>query len=183
MIARRGGATLPVAPTAPVRSAVTTLAAMGSTGLLPIGEVSARTGLSIDTVRFYEQQGLMINPVRRDAGGRRLYGDDEVGWLGICRRLRASGMALPDIQEYARLVREGTGTEPDRFEILRRHEQSVRMQIDTLRDALGVIEEKVRIYQSAMEEGTADQMFIHDEIDDRVLGAHRDRMRETAPHD
>lgn len=88
-------------------------------------------------------------------------------------------MALPEIQEYARLVGEGAGTEPDRFEILRRHEQSVRTQIDTLRDALGVIEEKVSIYRSAMEEGTANQMFIHEGIDDRVLGAHRDRTREA----
>ncbi|MET8630680.1 MerR family DNA-binding transcriptional regulator [Kitasatospora sp. NPDC004669] len=33
------------------------------------GEVAARTGLSMDNLRFYEREGILANPVRRGAGG------------------------------------------------------------------------------------------------------------------
>lgn len=58
---------------------------MGSTGeSLTIGEVSRRTGLSIDTLRFYEREKLLPAP-ERSATGRRIFREGEVRrpcWLG-----------------------------------------------------------------------------------------------------
>lgn len=135
-----------------------------------IGEVSARTGLSVDTLRFYEREGL-FPPVDRTSGGRRVFSDDDVAWIGICKRLRASGMPLTEIANYAALVRAGPGNEPRRLEVLQRHEAEVRSQIGVLQEALDLIALKVRAYNSALEKGSAGSLFIRDSDDDAYLAA------------
>lgn len=126
---------------------------------LTIGEVSARTGLSTHTLRFYEQEGLFVEPVQRDAAGRRVFTDQEVGWLKVCTRLRSSGMSLPDIRRYAELVREGAGNEAERFDLLRQHEAKVTRQMAELQEALDVIRWKVALYQEHLTAGSADTLW------------------------
>jgi len=126
---------------------------------LSIGEVSAQTGLTAHTLRFYEQEGLFFAPVRRNAAGRRMFTEEEVAWLKVCVKLRSSGMPLPEIHRYAQLVREGSGNEAERFEILRRHEAKVRQQVVDLQEALGVIQAKVELYSRHLAAGTADRLW------------------------
>ena len=121
---------------------------------LTIGDVAVRTGLSIDTLRFYEREGLMISPVRRRSG-RRAYDDADVAWLGICRRLRESDMPLAEIRHFADLVRQGPGNETERLDLLRRHEERVRARMTALADALHVISDKVETYAEHVARGTA----------------------------
>lgn len=130
-----------------------------STATLSIGEVSARTGLSTHTLRFYEQEGLFVDAVRRDAAGRRTFTEHEVGWLRVCAKLRSSGMSLPDIRRYAELVREGPGNEAERFDILRQHEAKVRQQVADLQEALAVIRAKVSLYADHLAAGSADALW------------------------
>lgn len=126
---------------------------------LTIGQVSALTGLSTHTLRFYEQEGLLA-PVRRDAAGRRVFVQQEVEWLRVCMKLRSSGMPLPEIHRYAQLARQGAGNEAERLEILRRHEERVRQQVADLQEALDVIHHKVEIYLEHLAAGTADQLWL-----------------------
>ena len=126
---------------------------------LTIGEVSSLTGLSAHTLRFYEREGLFVEPVRRNAAGRRVFGEQEVNWLRVCAKLRSSGMALPDIRRYAELVRQGEGTEAERFEILRGHEAKVTQQLADLQEALDVIRFKVALYAKHLEAGSADTLW------------------------
>ena len=126
---------------------------------LTIGEVSALTGLTTHTLRFYEQEGLFFAPVRRNAAGRRVFTREEVEWLKVCTKLRSSGMPLPDIRHYAQLVLEGPGNEAERFEILLRHEAKVQQQVADLQEALGVIHRKVELYAKRLSAGTADQLW------------------------
>ncbi|WP_432841255.1 MerR family transcriptional regulator [Dactylosporangium sp. CA-092794] len=127
---------------------------------LTIGEVSAMTGLTTHTLRFYEQEGLFFAPVRRNAAGRRVFTEDEVEWLRVCTKLRSSGMPLPEIRRYAQLARDGAGNEAERFEILRRHEAKVRRQVADLQEALAVIHAKVEIYAGHLAAGTADRLWL-----------------------
>jgi DNA-binding transcriptional MerR regulator len=126
---------------------------------LTIGQVSALTGLTTHTLRFYEQERLFFAPVRRDAAGRRVFTGEEVEWLKVCAKLRSSGMPLPEIRRYAELVVAGPGNEIERFEILRRHEAKVQQQVDDLQQALGIIHAKVEIYARHLSAGTADQLW------------------------
>jgi DNA-binding transcriptional MerR regulator len=65
---------------------------------LAIGEVCERTGLSPRTVRYYEELGLLPG-VRRRAGGRRVYGPDELERLRFIQRLKALGLPLAEIRD------------------------------------------------------------------------------------
>jgi DNA-binding transcriptional MerR regulator len=126
---------------------------------LSIGQVSALTGLTTHTLRFYEQEGLFVAPVRRNSAGRRVFTEEEVEWLKVCTKLRSSGMPVPEIRNYVQLVLAGPGNETERFEILRRHEAKVRQQVADLQEALGIIHTKVEIYAKHLAAGTADQLW------------------------
>jgi DNA-binding transcriptional MerR regulator len=126
---------------------------------LTIGEVSALTGLTTYTLRFYEQEGLFFAPVRRNAAGRRVFTEEEVEWLRVCMKLRSSGMPLPEIRHYAQLVLDGAGNEAERLEILRPHEAKVQQQVADLQEALHIIHRKVEIYARHLTAGSADRLW------------------------
>lgn len=64
---------------------------------LPIGEVAARSGVSVDTLRFWEREGL-IDPPGRTAGGRRAYDESVLDLLEVITSLRAVGFGLDDVR-------------------------------------------------------------------------------------
>jgi DNA-binding transcriptional MerR regulator len=66
--------------------------------LLEIGAVCRETGLSARTIRYYEEMGLLPG-VRRRAGGRRVYGADELERLRFVQRLKTLGLSLAEIRE------------------------------------------------------------------------------------
>jgi DNA-binding transcriptional MerR regulator len=65
---------------------------------LTIGALCARLALSARTVRYYEELGLLPG-VRRRAGGRRVYGPDELERLRFIQHLKALGLSLAQIRE------------------------------------------------------------------------------------
>jgi DNA-binding transcriptional MerR regulator len=65
---------------------------------LTIAAVCQQTGLSPRTLRYYEELGLLPG-VRRRAGGRRVYGRNELQRLRFIQRLKALGLRLAEIRE------------------------------------------------------------------------------------
>ena len=120
---------------------------------MSIGEVASRTGLSVHTLRMYEREGLLAGEVRRDERGRRVYSAWDVEWLSNCVKFRASGMPLATIGRLARLVREGTGNEVQRLELLREHRRQITEQIARLQDCLALIDGKVAAYERHLAAG------------------------------
>jgi DNA-binding transcriptional MerR regulator len=119
-----------------------------SPAVMGIGQMAERTGLSVHTLRFYEREGILANPIRRGPGGRRFYTDDDAEWLTVCVNLRATGMPIPAIRQYTGLVRGGDGSAEEVLELLRRHQARVLAQMDTLRQCLDLISHKVLMYES-----------------------------------
>jgi DNA-binding transcriptional MerR regulator len=66
--------------------------------LLSIGELGTEVGLSVRTIRYYEELGLLPG-VRRRASGRRVYGGEELERLRFIQRLKALGCSLSEIRE------------------------------------------------------------------------------------
>jgi len=128
---------------------------------LSIGQVAARTGLSVHALRFYEQEGLFVNPVRRGPGGRRVYCQDDVDWLTVCIILRASGMPLPALRRYTDLAREGAGNAEERLMLLREHEARVTAQIGKLTECLDLIRFKVGVYEDLLDPGSPTDRECH----------------------
>ncbi|QNE20450.1 MerR family transcriptional regulator [Kribbella qitaiheensis] len=127
---------------------------------LSIGQVAERTGLSVHALRFYEREGILAEPVRREANGRRVYSEDDVDWLDMCVKFRSSGMPLETIRRYTELIRQGSGNEQERLELLRSHQQHVAEQIEELTECLRVITYKVDIYTDHLNQGTADTLWV-----------------------
>lgn len=65
--------------------------------MLSIGQVAKRANVGIDTVRYYEREGL-VAPAGRLASGYRRYGDTELRRLRFIRRAKALGFTLEDIR-------------------------------------------------------------------------------------
>jgi DNA-binding transcriptional MerR regulator len=116
---------------------------------LSIAEAAEATGLTADTLRYYEKDGLMLHPVARETSGHRRYSDADIGWIVMVTRLRSTGMPIREVRRYADLVRQGEGTEGARLELLRAHRESVRAQLDEVRLHLEAIDHKVEIYEEA----------------------------------
>jgi DNA-binding transcriptional MerR regulator len=68
--------------------------------MLQIGEVAERVGLSLRTVRYYEEMGLLA-PAGRTDGGFRLYTEEQVERLGLIKRMKPLGFS---VQEMADLL-------------------------------------------------------------------------------
>jgi DNA-binding transcriptional MerR regulator len=120
-----------------------------------IGEVAERTGMSVDTLRFYEREGLFPFPVPRGSDGRRRYHADELEWMTVITNLRASGMPLAGIRRYAELVRSGSGNEAERLELLREHRERVTAQLAELNSCMDLISYKVKAYEDIVATDTA----------------------------
>jgi DNA-binding transcriptional MerR regulator len=122
---------------------------------LTIGQVAERTGLSVHALRFYEREGILAQPVRRDPGGRRVYAEGDVDWLTVCIVLRGSGMPVPTIRRYTELVRQGGGTEAERLDLMRQHREQVLRQMAQLTHSLDLINYKVGVYEDAVDRANA----------------------------
>lgn len=68
--------------------------------MVQISEASRLTGVAVDTLRFWEDEGL-LDDVPRDGAGRRDYGEDDLGWVRFVQRMRATGALLDEtIADY-----------------------------------------------------------------------------------
>lgn len=111
-----------------------------------IGEVATRTGLSTDTLRFYEKIGLIAPPMRNDAG-RRIYGNDVLRWIGFLEQLNATGMKQADRVRYAALRAQGDATLTERREMLEAHRTVIAEKLALMEDTMALMDRKVALYR------------------------------------
>jgi DNA-binding transcriptional MerR regulator len=125
---------------------------LGVSARFHIGRLARETGRSVHAIRWYEQQGLMPG-VTRDAGGRRVYSEQHVGWLLFLDRLRFAGMSVREMRRYASLVSQGKKTLRQRLDLLQAHHARTTALIDELQSALRLIERKQVYYTTWLENG------------------------------
>ncbi|GIH91459.1 MerR family transcriptional regulator [Planobispora siamensis] len=113
------------------------------TQLFTIGQLSDRTGLSVRTIRFWSDSGI-LPPTRRSAGGHRLYGAEAVARLDLVRTLRELGLGLDTVQR----VLAGQAT---MAEVARTHADALDAEIRTLRMRRAVLRSIARRGNTAEE--------------------------------
>lgn len=96
---------------------------------LSIAEAAEQTGLTAHTLRYYERDGLLLHSVERAPSGHRRYTDEDLRWIQMVTRLRATGMPIRDVRRYAALVRDGDGNEAERLALLLAHREVVERQL------------------------------------------------------
>lgn len=119
-----------------------------------IGQAAQATGLTEDTLRYYERLGLLLDVQRADSGHRR-YSEDELAWIGFVQRLRGTGMSLGRIQQYVELWRQGEHTVSERKALLEAHAAEVAAQVAKLQASLEIINLKLEHYRD-LEAGRGD---------------------------
>ncbi len=128
-----------------------------------IGDVARRTGLSHDTLRYYERIGLLPR-VGRDAGGRRVYDERDLSDLRFIRRAQAMGFSLEEIRmllqmradpQHARTeVRELTAAKLAEAEARLREIQALRNELRLLLNLCAGATEGCPIIESLQEADT-----------------------------
>jgi Cu(I)-responsive transcriptional regulator len=76
---------------------------------MKIGDIAKRTGLKIETVRFYESEGL-IEPPLRSGGNYRLYDQSHLNRLSFVKRSRDLGFTLDQVRDLLRLADDPRGS-------------------------------------------------------------------------
>ncbi|WP_431034884.1 MerR family transcriptional regulator [Streptomyces sp. P6-2-1] len=111
---------------------------------MKIGELAKRAGVSVRSLRYYEQQGLLDSD--RTPGGQRVYAEDAVGRVRLIQLLYAAGLPSRTILALLPCVTTGHATR-GMYEKVRRERASIQERIDELtraRDQLDDVMEQVR---------------------------------------
>lgn len=119
---------------------------------LGIRQVSERTGLSLDTLRWYEREGL-LPPAPRAADGRRVYPERIVAFVELVVALRRTGMSVADARTFTRLTAEGAATHGRRMALLEQQRERVDEQQCRLDADRGAIEAKIDHYRRLIDAG------------------------------
>ncbi|MBV0931545.1 MerR family transcriptional regulator [Lentilactobacillus sp. IMAU92037] len=109
-----------------------------------IGKFSRIVNISVDTLRYYEKEGLIVP--KRDNVNRRQYTDHDVKWIDFIKRLKKTGMPIKDIKKYAKLRYRGNETINDRLKLL--YDQRHRLKADQveLQGHINFLDEKIQTY-------------------------------------
>ena len=111
-------------------------------GWLAIGALSKRTGCKVETIRFYEREGLLSAPAR-SAGGYRLYSKDHLKRLTFIRRARALGFSIDEVRKLLTLADERERPCAEVRVVADAHLGDVRAKIADLRAMERVLRESV----------------------------------------
>lgn len=99
---------------------------------MPIGELSRRAGVNIETIRYYERTGVLPPPPRTE-GGRRVYDEEHLKCLSFVRRCRELGFGLGSIKAMLHMVDGGAVTCEEVRAVAKSHLDDVRAKIADLR--------------------------------------------------
>jgi DNA-binding transcriptional MerR regulator len=149
---------------------------------LTIQQVAARTGLSVHTLRYYERNGL-LEPVSRAANGHRRYSAEDITKIEFLTRLRATGMPIRQMQQFANLLRQQPEAISNRRAILEAHEREVQDRIRELYRNLEVIHWKIQHYKELEARNETEYVYIQhqDEQPNCLAGGKPPSLLKLAP--
>ena len=116
---------------------------------MKIAEVSEHTGISSDTLRYYERIGL-IWPVHRNASGIRDYTDLDLRRVEFIKCMRSAGLPVEVLIEYVGLVQQGDKTIEARKEILREQRELLAARMSEMQKTLDILDHKIDLYENAL---------------------------------
>lgn len=110
--------------------------------MLRIGEVAARSGVSVRALRYYEEQGLLES--ERSASGQRRYSESAVDRVHFIQQLYAAGLTSKDVLALLPCVHTGVAT-PEMMALLVEQRDGIDRQIAELTAARERLDEVIRI--------------------------------------
>jgi MerR family transcriptional regulator, copper efflux regulator len=115
-----------------------------------ISELAKKTGLTVHTIRFYEEEGLLdTRHVRRGANNYRSYSLEAIERLKLIKQAQATGFTITELKELAEAYDAGSLTKEQQVVSLRRKVEAIGKQLaeleqlqTTLLSKLAVLEQK-----------------------------------------
>jgi DNA-binding transcriptional MerR regulator len=121
---------------------------------MTIAEAAREAGVSAHAIRYYERAGLLA-PIERNGSGHRRFTPEDVRWIVVCTKFRATGMPIRRIREYAELVWAGDGNEAERLALLEAHRQDVLRRLNEVRRNLELVDYKIAHYRECLGDGAS----------------------------
>jgi len=105
---------------------------------IPIGGLSDQTGVNIETIRFYEREGILPAATRTEAG-RRIYDESDVRRLNFIHKCRGLGFSLKEVISLMSLVDTGGYTCKQVHDLTLLHAKEVHDKISSLKKMEAVL--------------------------------------------
>lgn len=109
---------------------------------LTIQQVAKQTGLSIDTLRYYERIGL-LEPIGRAQNSHRRYTQQDLDWIDLLIQLRNTGMPRAQMVRFAQLRRQGSATLTERRVMLEQHQHALEQHMQELEQYMAALQHKI----------------------------------------
>ena len=110
-----------------------------------VKEVAEILGISVHTVRYYDDIGL-IPGTKRNSANQRLFDDMALEWLFISITLRSTGLSVKEVRNYIELYQAGNETLPERYKIMLGQRKKTFVEMEQLKLRLAVLDKKIEHY-------------------------------------
>lgn len=117
--------------------------------LSSIKQAAKFTGLSEDTIRYYEKIGLLPYADRK-ANGHRTYSKHQLEGMVFLTRLKATGMTLEEMKRYRKLTEKGFASTSQRVSILIEHKERIQKEINRLLETQRILDYKIDHYHEIL---------------------------------
>ncbi len=112
-------------------------------------EVCAEANMTYQTLKYYCNEGLVPN-VKRDKNNHRIFDDRDLNWIKDLICLKKCNMSIEEMKLYLELCLKGESTIPERKEMLKKKQDSLRHSIKELEDSISYIDWKQNFYDEVL---------------------------------
>ena len=113
--------------------------------MMQISEVAKEFGLTTDTLRYYEREGL-IGPISKGENGIRNYTEEDIKRIQFVKCMRAAGLEISFLKRYLQLFEGGDKTVKERREILVEQRKILKEKLDAMQEAYNRLNYKIDLY-------------------------------------
>jgi DNA-binding transcriptional MerR regulator len=118
-----------------------------------ISQVAEKMGVTVPTLRYYDNEGLLPF-LDKKPDGTRVFKDEDFQGLAIITCMKNSGMPIKDIKKYMDLCEQGDTSLHERLDIFFERKEAVQKQMEELNKVMETINHKIWYYETAIEAGT-----------------------------
>lgn len=117
--------------------------------MINIKQASKLTNTTPDTIRYYEKIGI-IAPIARDKNGFRQFTDRDIRRIKFMRHMRTAGLNIAALLEYATLIQQGDQTKAARIKLLTEQRNLLEQKVSVTQSAIEQLNYKIDHYDEHM---------------------------------
>lgn len=115
-----------------------------------VKEMAKLLGVSVHTVRYYDDKGL-IPGTKRNTANQQMFDAMGVEWLFVSLTLKNTGLSLKDVKHYIELYQQGDSTLLERHKLMVKQKEKTLQEMEELKLRLAVLNRKIDHYEKLLE--------------------------------